>query len=480
MGQPTRVAIACQGGGAQTAFTAGALQYLLEQHPSEDFKIVALSGTSGGAICALFAWYELLTEDKKKPSSTLENFWSQAYPKGNSSKTYWELEALFGDWFKFWAEGHLPWLRHADRLRIDYGVWLLEMDFPTKFLPFHTPIEWRPYYFHKFFKKMDSLTPAPVTIAWEGVREAADKLPQVVGYFPPLWPLIPAAMWSRNFAKDCLDLVPFFGDSVIRREFDFQDLFRQLLARNLPDASIKAMKESLGDGKDDHPELLIGAVDVLRTHPYKEGATEEEDKTNFKVFRGSQEIKRGQLIEAVLASTTMPNVMRAVEMDGTAYWDGLYSTNPPIYDLPDVHGDAGSDAGSKNNPEQIWVIRINPMERISEPERTEDIQDRRNELAGNIALMQEIRAVRNMHKGAPDKYKKVDFEFIDMSSEMARKLKLPSKLDRRAESLDALSDDGKKQAEAFFDRWRHQRATNKCKPARTGSATPMTPLSRAR
>src|SRR4051794_4812184 len=47
------VAIACQGGGSHTAFTGGALQRLLGEG---QYRIVALSGTSGGAVCALLAW----------------------------------------------------------------------------------------------------------------------------------------------------------------------------------------------------------------------------------------------------------------------------------------------------------------------------------------------------------------------------------------------------------------------------------------
>ena len=46
------VAIACQGGGSHTAFTGGVLQRLLAD---EDHRVVALSGTSGGAVCALLA-----------------------------------------------------------------------------------------------------------------------------------------------------------------------------------------------------------------------------------------------------------------------------------------------------------------------------------------------------------------------------------------------------------------------------------------
>jgi NTE family protein len=54
-----RVAIACQGGGSHSTFTAGALKRLLQEE-RDRYEIVALSGTSGGAICALLVWYALL------------------------------------------------------------------------------------------------------------------------------------------------------------------------------------------------------------------------------------------------------------------------------------------------------------------------------------------------------------------------------------------------------------------------------------
>ena len=54
----TKIAIACQGGGAETAFTAGALQALLEAGiDDKEFEIVSLGGTSGGAVCASLVWY---------------------------------------------------------------------------------------------------------------------------------------------------------------------------------------------------------------------------------------------------------------------------------------------------------------------------------------------------------------------------------------------------------------------------------------
>ena len=55
----TKIAIACQGGGSQTAFTAGALKALCEAQVPDEFEIVSVSGTSGGAVCAALVWYAL-------------------------------------------------------------------------------------------------------------------------------------------------------------------------------------------------------------------------------------------------------------------------------------------------------------------------------------------------------------------------------------------------------------------------------------
>jgi NTE family protein len=76
-GERTRIAIACQGGGSHTAFTAGVLTRLLGDRESrERHEIVGLSGTSGGAICALLAWYGLASDDPERPGALLDAFWA--------------------------------------------------------------------------------------------------------------------------------------------------------------------------------------------------------------------------------------------------------------------------------------------------------------------------------------------------------------------------------------------------------------------
>ncbi|WP_439026692.1 patatin-like phospholipase family protein [Haloarchaeobius sp. DT45] len=70
----TKIAVACQGGGSHTAFTAGVLQRIIEDRPSSH-ELVALSGTSGGGICALVAWAGLAAGRPDEAVSNLQGFW---------------------------------------------------------------------------------------------------------------------------------------------------------------------------------------------------------------------------------------------------------------------------------------------------------------------------------------------------------------------------------------------------------------------
>lgn len=79
-----RVAIACQGGGSRTAFTAGVLDRLCG-HVLDTHELVGLSGTSGGAVCALLAWDALRAGDPAAAGRSLEAFWADA-----SASSPWE------------------------------------------------------------------------------------------------------------------------------------------------------------------------------------------------------------------------------------------------------------------------------------------------------------------------------------------------------------------------------------------------------
>ena len=74
-GESKRVAIACQGGGSHTAFTAGVLKKFLRSEEFKRYEVVGLSGTSGGAVCALLAWHNLLRGDGSGAAEALDAFW---------------------------------------------------------------------------------------------------------------------------------------------------------------------------------------------------------------------------------------------------------------------------------------------------------------------------------------------------------------------------------------------------------------------
>jgi NTE family protein len=68
---------------------------------------------------------------------------------------------------------------------------------------------------------------------------------------------------------------------------------------------------------DRRPLLLVGAVDVAT------GAHQA-----FSRWRG--EIT----LNAIVASAAVPPLFRAVHEGGSYYWDGLFSQNPPVRELP--------------------------------------------------------------------------------------------------------------------------------------------------
>ncbi len=71
-----RIALACQGGGTHAAFTWGVLTEILRTKKAWDgvnsFDIVAISGTSAGALCALATWYGLTPNSADHQCGTID------------------------------------------------------------------------------------------------------------------------------------------------------------------------------------------------------------------------------------------------------------------------------------------------------------------------------------------------------------------------------------------------------------------------
>jgi NTE family protein len=175
------------------------------------------------------------------------------------------------------------------------------------------------------------------------------------------------------------------------------------------------------------PKLLIGATDVLT---------------------GDRVIFQGEDLtyDEVVASAAVPPLFRAVEADHHhLYWDGLFATNPPVREFTDLDPD--------KRPDEIWVVQINPQVRAKEPTTMRDIVDRRNELAGNLSLGQELYFVNKINQlidngvlGAP--YKKIRVRVVELRGPG---LDYPSKLNRDNLFIEQLIEKGKERADWFFD-----------------------------
>ena len=76
-----KIAIACQGGGSQTAFTAGALKTLCQAQIHEEFEVVGISGTSGGALCATLLWYSYM-KGERPVWERMMAFWKENTAQG--------------------------------------------------------------------------------------------------------------------------------------------------------------------------------------------------------------------------------------------------------------------------------------------------------------------------------------------------------------------------------------------------------------
>ena len=172
------------------------------------------------------------------------------------------------------------------------------------------------------------------------------------------------------------------------------------------------------------PELVVGTVNV--------NAGVFETFTNEAVT-----------VDAVLASAAIPELFRAVEIHGHLHWDGLFSQNPPVDDLMGL---------PERKPEELWVIQVNPQEFSGEPTTSEVIADRRNELAGNISLNQELRFIEQVNewietgKLPADEFTKTEIHRI----QMGQRFHCSTKVDRSPEFIAELQKLGAKRADEFL------------------------------
>jgi NTE family protein len=379
---PTKVAIACQGGGMHAAFAVGVLKAILENVNSEaksGFKVAGLSGTSAGALCALMVWYGLVPKKRRAGSGTpaeaikkLEHFWQDFVARTGA-------ETLLNT-FTFGAlraeELEVPLLGLSARL---FGI--------------------NPY---------------------------------AAGY---------------NALAACLP-----GLGVRKQYFDLIEL----LAETCP-----ALTNDSIDWENVKTRLLVGASEVV--DGFETVFDSDINKGLVKKNHGKQDTTkywRQQLplsLEGVAASGTLPVFREAQRIGNGYYWDGLYSQNPPVREF--MSGPALADI-----PNEVWIVRINPQQWPDPPDTNKDIEDRQNELMGNLSLNKELDTIMKVNEWISDpKYKDDKFvkgkkpviiRTIKMEKETADELSYSSKFDRSRDRMTALSDEGYRVALRWVNDWR--------------------------
>lgn len=104
--------------------------------------------------------------------------------------------------------------------------------------------------------------------------------------------------------------------------------------------------------------------------------------TNVKTNRAKIFHNHEITVDAVLASTCLPLLFQAIEIDGESYWDGGYMGNPPISPLID-----------NTNVHDIVLVKINSINIKEVPTTSRDIADRVNEISFNSSLINEMKMI---------------------------------------------------------------------------------------
>ncbi len=114
----------------------------------------------------------------------------------------------------------------------------------------------------------------------------------------------------------------------------------------------------------------------------------------IRLLIGATRVKDGRLrlfrddeitLNVVLASTCLPQLHHAVEVEGEWYWDGGFSANPPLRQL--VLDSAADD---------VALVQITPEEQEGVPHLSHDIARRVNQITFNGPLQREIEALADL------------------------------------------------------------------------------------
>lgn len=248
---------------------------------------------------------------------------------------------------------------------------------------------------------------------WEAVSKAAKNSP------------IQRTWWDKMGGNWSLEHSPGFIMSQFVQQMVSPYQFNPLDINPLADLVRETFDFEVINNADKGPKLFLSATNV-RTG-------------RAKVFR-QPDIS----VETVMASACLPQMFKAVEIDGEAYWDGGYMGNPPIFPLID-----------ETDALNYMIIQVNPLVREDIPKTPYEIQNRLNEITFNASLHKELRSIGFLwelikHEGIErSAYREATLHRIHAEKQMAR-LSVSSKMNAEKKFLDYLFDMGRSSAEAWI------------------------------
>jgi NTE family protein len=216
------------------------------------------------------------------------------------------------------------------------------------------------------------------------------------------------------------------------------------------------------DWKKAKARVLIGASEVINGFETVFDSNVDEKQENMGRQPAEEKSKekarywRQRLplsLRGIAASGTLPTLRKAEQLGSCYYWDGLYSMNPPVREFFE-------GVKTEEQPEEIWIIRINPQQWPHVPKTNKDIQDRQNELMGNLSLNKEldfimtVNAWNKKYAGQfAEDHKHVRVRTIKMKEKTANNLSYSSKFDRSPGRMKELRQEGEEVAQGWLEKW---------------------------
>ncbi len=163
--------------------------------------------------------------------------------------------------------------------------------------------------------------------------------------------------------------------------------------------------------------------------------------TNARTARRRVFIGQDVSVEALLASACLPQLFRAVDIDGEPYWDGALTGNPALGPLLTKIQDC-----------DLIIVRVDPVNRPEAPRSLRDIYSRTVEISHNSTFWLEMGAIavvlRFVDEGRSP-FRRLRFHIIEASPIM-EKFPMSTKLNNYPPLLEYLFNLGRQTCDAWI------------------------------